>query len=125
MKIKFENASGIKDGIYEVKVTKIKRAKSAQKKTPYTSVKFVGKGIEMEGRFFDNYHGGQDFEEFVHAVGFTDYDVTEDEIDTKDLEGERLRIEVGSQDGDKKFKEIKAYLPLGEDDDEDEDEDDD
>lgn len=124
MKIKFENAEGIKDGIYEVKITKVKRAKSKEKKTPYTSVTFVGKGIQMEGKFFDSYFGGQDFQKMVHAVGFTDYDVTEDEIDSKDLEGERLRIEVGSQENNPKFKEIKDYLPLGEDDDEEEDDDD-
>lgn len=122
MKIKFENAEGIKDGIYEVKITKIKRAKSKTKKTPYTSVTFVGKGIQMESKFFDSYFGGQDFQKMVRAVGFTDYDVTEDDIDSKDLEGERLRIEVGPQKNDSKFKEIIDYLPLGEDD---EDEDDD
>lgn len=121
MKIKFENAGGIKDGIYEVKITKIKRAKTKEKKTPYTSVMFVGKGIQMEDKFFDSYFGGQDFQKMVHAVGFTDYDVTEDDIDSKDLEGERLRIEVGAQENNPKFKEIKDYLPLGEDDEEEDD----
>lgn len=123
-KIKFENAGGIKDGSYEVKITKIKRVKVGQKKTPATQVKFVGKGIEMTKNFFDSYFGGQEFEELVHAVGFTDFDVTKDSIDTSDLEGEHIRIEVGPQDGDKKFKDIKAFLPLGEDDDEEDDEED-
>lgn len=132
MKIKFENAEGLKDGIYEVKITKVKRAKTKEKKTPYTSVMFVGKGIQMEGKFFDSYFGGQDFQKLVRAVGFEDFDVVTDEIDSEDLEGERIRIEVGPQENNPKFKEIKDYLPLGEDDedddveedDEDEDEDD-
>lgn len=122
MKIKFENAEGLKDGIYEVKITKVKRAKTKEKKTPYTSVMFVGKGIQMEGKFFDSYFGGQDFQKLVRAVGFEDFDVVTDEIDSEDLEGERIRIEVGPQENNPKFKEIKDYLPLGEDD---EDEDDD
>lgn len=133
MKIKFENADGLKDGIYEVKITKVKRAKTKEKKTPYTSVMFVGKGIQMEGKFFDSYYGGQDFQKLVRAVGFEDFDVVTDEIDSEDLEGERIRIDVGPQENNHKFKEIKDYLPLGEDDedddveedDEDEDEDDD
>lgn len=121
MKIKFENAEGLKDGIYEVKITKVKRAKTKEKKTPYTSVMFVGKGIQMEGKFFDSYFGGQDFQKLVRAVGFEDFDVVTDEIDSEDLEGERIRIEVGPQENNPKFKEIKDYLPLGEDDEEEDD----
>lgn len=121
MKIKFENAEGLKDGVYEVKITKIKRVKLGKDKKPATAVTFVGKGVERTENFFDSYYGGQDFQSMVRAVGFTDFDVTEDEIDSSDLVGEKLRIEIGPQENEPKYKEIKQYLPLGEDDEEDDD----
>lgn len=128
MKIKFENAEGIKDGIHEVKITKIKRVKLGKDKKSATQVTFVGKSLTMSSNFFDNYISGQLFQSMVRAVGFEDFDVTVDEIDSEDLIGESLNVEVAPQEGNPKFKEIKDYLPLGdeddlEDDDEDEDED--
>lgn len=128
MKIKFENAEGIKDGIHEVKITKIKRAKLGKDKKPATQVTFVGKSLTMSSNFFDNYISGQLFQSMVRAVGFEDFDVTVDEIDSEDLIGESLNVEVAPQEGNPKFKEIKDYLPIGdeddlEDDDEEEDED--
>lgn len=129
MKIKFENAEGIKDGIHEVKITKIKRVKLGKDKKTATQVTFVGKSLTMTSNFFDNYISGQLFQKMVQAVGFEDFDVTKDEIDSEDLIGESLNVEVAPQEGNPKFKEIKDYLPLGdedddfEDDDEEEDED--
>ena len=129
MKIKFENAEGIKDGIHEVKITKIKRVKLGKDKKSATQVTFVGKSLTMTSNFFDNYISGQLFQSMVRAVGFEDFDVTVDEIDSEDLIGESLNVEVAPQEGNPKFKEIKDYLPLGdeyddfEDDDEEEDED--
>ena len=128
MKIKFENAEGIKDGIHEVKITKIKRVKLGKNKKPATQVTFVGKSLTMSSNFFDNYTSGQLFQSMVRAVGFEDLDVTVDEIDSEDLIGESLNVEVAPQEGNPKFKEIKYYLPIGdeddlEDDDEEEDED--
>lgn len=127
MKIKFENAEGIKDGIHEVKITKIKRVKLGKDKKPATQVTFVGKSLTMSSNFFDNYISGQLFQNMVRAVGFEDFDVTVDEIDSEDLIGESLNVEVAPQEGNPKFKEIKDYLPIGdeddlEDDDEEEDE---
>jgi hypothetical protein len=128
MKIKFENAEGIKDGIHEVKITKIKRVKLGKDKKSATQVTFVGKSLTMKSNFFDNYISGQLFQSMVRAVGFEDFDVTVDEIDSEDLIGESLNVEVAPQEGNPKFKEIKDYLPIGdeddlEDDDEEEDED--
>ena len=129
MKIKFENAEGIKDGIHEVKITKIKRVKLGKDKKPATQVTFVGKSLTMSSNFFDNYISGQLFQSMVRAVGFEDFDVTVDEIDSEDLIGESLNVEVAPQEDNPKFKEIKDYLPIGdedddlEDDDEEEDED--
>ena len=128
MKIKFENAEGINDGIHEVKITKIKRVKLGKDKKPATQVTFVGKSLTMSSTFFDNYISGQLFQSMVRAVGFEDFDVTVDEIDSEDLIGESLNVEVAPQEGNPKFKEIKDYLPIGdeddlEDDDEEEDED--
>ena len=128
MKIKFENAEGIKDGIHEVKITKIKRVKLGKDKKPATQVTFVGKSLNMTSNFFDNYISGQLFQSMVRAVGFENFDVTVDEIDSEDLIGESLNVEVAPQEGNPKFKEIKDYLPIGdeddlEDDDEEEDED--
>lgn len=128
MKIKFENAEGIKDGIHEVKITKIKRVKLGKDKKPATQVTFVGKSLIMSSNFFDNYISGQLFQSMVRAVGFEDFDVTVDEIDSEDLIGESLNVEVAPQEGNPKYKEIKDYLPIGdeddlEDDDEEEDED--
>lgn len=128
MKIKFENAEGIKDGIHEVKITKIKRVKLGKDKKSATQVTFVGKSLTMTSNFFDNYISGQLFQSMVRAVGFEDFDVTVDEIDSEDLIGESLNVEVAPQEGNPKFKEIKDYLPIGdeddlEDDDEEEDED--
>lgn len=129
MKIKFENAEGIKDGIHEVKITKIKRVKLGKDKKSATQVTFRNKSLTMTSNFFDNYISGQLFQSMVRAVGFEDFDVTVDEIDSEDLIGESLNIEVAPQEGNHKFKEIKDYLPLGdedddfEDDDEEEDED--
>lgn len=128
MKIKFENAEGIKDGIHEVKITKIKRVKLGKDKKTATQVTFVGKSLTMTSNFFDNYISGQLFQSMVRAVGFEDFDVTVDEIDSEDLIGESLNVEVAPQEGNPKFKEIKDYLPIGdeddlEDDDEEEDED--
>lgn len=124
MKIKFENAKGIKDGIHEVKITKIKRVKLGKDKKPATQVTFVGKSLTMSSNFFDNYISGQLFQSMVRAVGFEDFDVTVDEIDSEDLIGESLNVEVAPQEGNPKFKEIKDYLPLGDEDDlEDDDED--
>lgn len=129
MKIKFENAEGIVDGIHEVKITKIKRVKLGKDKKSATQVTFVGKSLTMASNFFDNYISGQLFQKMVRAVGFEDFDVTQDEIDSEDLIGESLNVEVAPQEGNPKFKEIKDYLPLGdedddfEDDDEEEDED--
>lgn len=124
MKIKFENAEGIKDGIHEVKITKIKRVKLGKDKKPATQVTFVGKTLNMTSNFFDNYISGQLFQSMVRAVGFEDFDVTVDEIDSEDLIGESLNVEVAPQEGNPKFKEIKDYLPLGDEDDlEDDDED--
>lgn len=125
MKIKFENAEGIKDGIHEVKITKIKRVKLGKDKKPATQVTFVGKSLTMSSNFFDNYISGQLFQSMVRAVGFEDFDVTVDEIDSEDLIGESLNVEVGAQENNPKFKEIKDYLPLGDEDDlEDDDEED-
>lgn len=129
MKIKFENAEGIKDGIHEVKITKIKRVKLGKDKKSATQVTFVGKTLNMTSNFFDNYISGQLFQSMVRAVGFEDFDVTVDEIDSEDLIGESLNVEVAPQEGNPKFKEIKDYLPIGDeddledDDDEEEDED--
>lgn len=128
MKIKFENAEGIKDVIHEVKITKIKRVKLGKDKKSATQVTFVGKSLTMTSNFFDNYISGQLFQSMVRAVGFEDFDVTVDEIDSEDLIGESLNVEVAPQEGNPKFKEIKDYLPIGdeddlEDDDEEEDED--
>lgn len=129
MKIKFENAEGIKDGIHEVKITKIKRVKLGKNNKPATQVTFINKSLTMTSNFFDNYISGQQFQAMVRAVGFEDFDVTVDEIDSEDLIGESLNVEVGPQENNSKFKEIKDYLPLGdedddfEDDDEEEDED--
>ena len=124
MKIKFENAEGIKDGIHEVKITKIKRVKLGKDKKSATQVTFVGKSLNMTSNFFDNYISGQLFQSMVRAVGFEDFDVTVDEIDSEDLIGESLNVEVGAQENNPKFKEIKDYLPLGDEDDlEDDDED--
>lgn len=124
MKIKFENAEGIKDGIHEVKITKIKRVKLGKDKKSATQVTFVGKTLNMTSNFFDNYISGQLFQSMVRAVGFEDFDVTVDEIDSEDLIGESLNVEVAPQEGNPKFKEIKDYLPLGDEDDlEDDDED--
>lgn len=129
MKIKFENAEGIKDGIHEVKITKIKRVKLGKDKKSATQVTFVGKTLNMTSNFFDNYISGQLFQKMARAVGFEDFDVTKDEIDSEDLIGESLNVEVAPQEGNPKFKEIKDYLPIGdedddfEDDDEEEDED--
>lgn len=117
MKIKFENAEGIKDGIHEVKITKIKRVKLGKDKKPATQVTFVGKSLNMTSNFFDNYISGQLFQAMVRAVGFEDFDVTVDEIDSEDLIGESLYVEVAPQEGNPKFKEIKDYLPLGDEDD--------
>lgn len=124
MKIKFENAEGIKDGIHEVKITKIKRVKLGKDKKPATQVTFVGKSLTMTSNFFDNYIPGQLFQKMVQAVGFEDFDVTKDEIDSEDLIGESLNVEVGPQENNSKFKEIKDYLPLGDEDDDFEDDDD-
>ena len=125
MKIKFENAEGIKDGIHEVKITKIKRVKLGKDKKTATQVTFVGKSLTMSSNFFDNYISGQLFQSMVRAVGFEDFDVTVDEIDSEDLIGESLNVEVAPQEGNPKFKEIKDYLPIGDEDDlEDDDEDD-
>lgn len=124
MKIKFENAEGIKDGIHEVKITKIKRVKLGKDKKSATQVTFVGKSLTMTSNFFDNYISGQLFQSMVRAVGFEDFDVTVDEIDSEDLIGESLNVEVAPQEGNPKFKEIKDYLPIGDEDDlEDDDED--
>lgn len=124
MKIKFENAEGIKDGIHEVKITKIKRVKLGKDKKSATQVTFVGKTLNMTSNFFDNYISGQLFQSMVRAVGFGDFDVTVDEIDSEDLIGESLNVEVAPQEGNPKFKEIKGYLPIGDEDDlEDDDED--
>lgn len=117
MKIKFENAEGIKDGIHEVKITKIKRVKLGKDKKPATQVTFVGKSLTMSSNFFDNYISGQLFQSMVRAVGFEDFDVTVDEIDSEDLIGESLNVEVAPQEGSPKFKEIKDYLPIGDEDD--------
>ena len=123
MKIKFENAEGIKDGIHEVKITKIKRVKLGKYKKPATQVTFVGKSLTMSSNFFDNYISGQLFQSMVRAVGFEDFDVTQDEIDSEDLIGESLNVEVAPQEGNPKFKEIKDYLPIGDEDDLEDDED--
>lgn len=124
MKIKFENAEGIKDGIHEVKITKIKRVKLGKDKKSATQVTFVGKTLTMTSNFFDNYISGQLFQNMVRAVGFEDFDVTVDEIDSEDLIGESLNVEVAPQEGNPKYKEIKDYLPIGDEDDlEDDDED--
>lgn len=123
MKIKFENAEGIKDGIHEVKITKIKRVKLGKDKKPATQVTFVGKSLNMSSNFFDNYISGQLFQSMVRAVGFGDFDVTLDEIDSEDLIGESLNVEVAPQEGNPKFKEIKDYLPIGDEDDLEDDED--
>lgn len=120
MKIKFENAEGIKDGIHEVKITKIKRVKLGKDKKPATQVTFVGKSLTMSSNFFDNYISGQLFQSMVRAVGFEDFDVTVDEIDSDDLIGEPLNVEVGPQEGNPKFKEIKSYLPIIDEDDDEE-----
>lgn len=120
MNIKFKNAGGLKDGIYEVKVTKIKRVKVGKDKKPATAITFIGKGIERTENFFDNYFGGQRFEKLVRAIGFTDFDVTEDEIDSDQISGESLRVEIGKQK-DSDYKEIKNFLPLGEVEEEDDD----
>ena len=125
MKIKFENAEGIKDGIHEVKITKIKRVKLGKDKKSATQVTFVGKSLNMASNFFDNYISGQLFQTMVRAVGFEDFDVTKDEIDSEDLIGESLNVEVAPQEGNPKFKEIKDYLPLGDEDDDLEDDDED
>lgn len=125
MKIKFENAEGIKDGIHEVKITKIKRVKLGKDKKPATQVTFVGKSLTMSSNFFDNYISGQLFQSMVRAVGFEDFDVTVDEIDSEDLIGESLNVEVAPQEGNPKFKEIKDYLPIGDEDDDLEDDDED
>ena len=117
MKIKFENAEGIKDGIHEVKITKIKRVKLGKDKKSATQVTFVGKTLNMTSNFFDNYISGQLFQSMVRAVGFEDFDVTVDEIDSEDLIGESLNVEVAPQEGNPKFKEIKDYLPIGDEDD--------
>ena len=125
MKIKFENAEGIMDGIHEVKITKIKRVKLGKDKKSATQVTFVGKSLTMSSNFFDNYISGQLFQSMVRAVGFEDFDVTVDEIDSEDLIGESLNVEVAPQEGNPKFKEIKDYLPIGDEDDlEDDDEED-
>lgn len=124
MKIKFENAEGIKDGIHEVKITKIKRVKLGKDKKSATQVTFVGKSLTMTSNFFDNYISGQLFQAMVRAVGFEDFDVTKDEIDSEDLIGESLNVEVAPQEENPKFKEIKDYLPLGDEDDDFEDDDD-
>lgn len=123
MKIKFENAEGIKDGIHEVKITKIKRVKLGKDKKSATQVTFVGKSLNMTSNFFDNYISGQLFQKMVQAVGFEDFDVTKDEIDSEDLIGESLNVEVAPQEGNPRFKEIKDYLPLGDEDDDFEDDD--
>lgn len=123
MKIKFENAEGIKDGIHEVKITKIKRVKLGKDKKSATQVTFVGKTLNMTSNFFDNYISGQLFQSMVRAVGFEDFDVTVDEIDSEDLIGESLNVEVAPQEGNPKFKEIKDYLPIGDEDDLEDDED--
>lgn len=125
MKIKFENAEGIKDGIHEVKITKIKRVKLGKDKKPATQVTFVGKTLNMTSNFFDNYISGQLFQSMVRAVGFEDFDVTVDEIDSEDLIGESLNVEVAPQEGNPKFKEIKDYLPIGDEDDLEDDEEED
>lgn len=125
MKIKFDNAEGIKDGIYEVKITKIKRVKLGKDKKSATQVTFVGKSLTMSSNFFDNYISGQLFQKMVRAVGFEDFDVTVDEIDSEDLIGESLNVEVGAQENNPKFKEIKDYIPLGDEDDDLEDDDED
>ena len=117
MKIKFENAEVIKDGVHEVKITKIKRVKLGKDKKPATQVTFVGKSLTMSSNFFDNYISGQLFQSMVRAVGFEDFDVTVDEIDSEDLIGESLNVEVAPQEGNPKFKEIKGYLPIGDEDD--------
>ena len=123
MKIKFDNAEGIKDGIHEVKITKIKRVKLGKDKKSATQVTFVGKTLTMTSNFFDNYISGQLFQKMARAVGFEDFDVTKDEIDSEDLIGESLNVEVAPQEGNPKFKEIKDYLPIGEEDDDFEDDD--
>lgn len=125
MKIKFENAEGIKDGIHEVKITKIKRVKLGKDKKSATQVTFVGKSLTMTSNFFDNYISGQLFQSMVRAVGFEDFDVTVDEIDSEDLIGESLNVEVAPQEGNPKFKEIKDYLPIGDEDDLEDDEEED
>lgn len=125
MKIKFENAEGIKDGIHEVKITKIKRVKLGKDKKSATQVTFVGKSLTMSSNFFDNYISGQLFQNMVRAVGFEDFDVTVDEIDSEDLIGESLNVEVAPQEGNPKFKEIKDYLPIGDEDDLEDDEEED
>lgn len=125
MKIKFENAEGIKDGIHEVKITKIKRVKLGKDKKPATQVTFVGKTLNMTSNFFDNYISGQLFQSMVRAVGFEDFDVTVDEIDSEDLIGESLNVEVAPQEGNPKYKEIKDYLPIGDEDDLEDDEEED
>ena len=124
MKIKFENAEGIKDGIHEVKITKIKRVKLGKDKKSAAQVTFVGKTLNMTSNFFDNYISGQLFQSMVRAVGFEDFDVTVDEIDSEDLIGESLNVEVAPQEGNPKFKEIKDYLPIGDEDDLEDDEED-
>lgn len=123
MKIKFDNAEGIKDGIHEVKITKIKRVKLGKDKKSATQVTFVGKTLTMTSNFFDNYISGQLFQKMARAVGFEDFDVTKDEIDSEDLIGESLNVEVAPQEGNPKFKEIKDYLPIGDEDDDFEDDD--
>lgn len=125
MKIKFENAEGIKDGIHEVKITKIKRVKLGKDKKSATQVTFVGKTLNMTSNFFDNYISGQLFQSMVRAVGFEDFDVTVDEIDSEDLIGESLNVEVAPQEGNPKYKEIKDYLPIGDEDDIEDDEEED
>jgi len=104
-------------GVYNVKVDTSESEVKQGAKAWYFTAKLIIEGGEEDGKpvngnFMTTGRGTFRTTELLEAVGMDPGDSNEIQIDTDELHGRRCRAELGPQEDNPQFPEIKNIMPL-------------
>lgn len=105
MKLKIEEKPFLTDGRHVVKITEVEEGKSENKEIPFINCRLENEDGFVNQRFYLSEPGQPILASFLKALG-----IDKTEVDTKELKGKTLSVEVEErsyEDADGKEKTIK------------------
>lgn len=116
MKVSITEKPFLPNGRHTVTITKVEEGTSERQNVPFFNCRFENEDGFANNRFYLSEPGQPIIAELLHAVG-----IDQKEMDTKELEGKTLSIEVEERTyadpdtgDDKTIKAAKAFQKTGE-----------